>query len=92
LIPDSAVVLSDEAAVLAAVAGNKYAIGVTWAFETPGAVKFLTVDSVAPSVGGNYILARPLVIVGEDIEALTAFAVDTVMQDIVRGLGLWPIK
>jgi len=96
LVPDTAVVLPDEGLVVEAILRDKYGIGIIWVGETPMAVNFISVDSVAFSqnsiVDGSYGLSRPIVLMASmDVEALPEFAVCPIMTEIVRGLGFWPV-
>ena len=96
LISETAVVLPGEASVLEAISEDKYGIGVIWAFETPMAVSFLAVDSVALSsdavLDGSYLLSSPIMLMADrEVEALQEFAVCPKMNDIARGLGFWPV-
>jgi len=96
LVPDTAVVLSDEDLVVEAILGDKYGIGVIWAGEAPLAVNFISVNSVPFSqnsiIDGSYELSRPIVLMASgDVEALLEFAVCPKMTEITRGLGFWPV-
>jgi len=96
LVPDTAVVLTDDNSLVEAILGDKYGIGITWVGETPMAVNFISVDSVAFSqnsiADGSYGLSRPIVLMANgDVEALLEFAVCPKMTEIARDLGFWPV-